>query len=320
MVAVVEALSGGNVYILLILTAVLALVLGMGLPTTANYLVVASLLAGVLQELGSAAGLELPLIAIHLFVFYFGLMADSTPPVCLAAFAASAISKADPLKTGVQSFLYDIRTAVLPFVFIFNTELLLIGVESWFHGIMIFVVSLLAIFCFSSVTQGWLLVKVRIHEALLLLVAMFALFRPDFFMDRVHPPYESVSLESFASGEFVGDPGQKIRLEVTRETPYGDRFRLYTLNTPEEGATFESYGVALAPFDEGRYEVVDVAFMGAAENAGATWGDLVTGVQVETYGQPPKEWFYLLGLFLIGVVLALQWPRMKRSQRETASA
>ena len=88
----------------------------MGLPTTANYLVVASLLAGVLVELGNAAGLVLPLIAVHLYVFYYGLLADSTPPVCLAAFAASAISRADPLKTGVQSFMYDIRTAILPLV------------------------------------------------------------------------------------------------------------------------------------------------------------------------------------------------------------
>ena len=126
MVGVVEALSGGNIYVLLGLTAILCVVLGMGLPTTANYLVVASLLAGVLVELGSAAGLALPLIAVHLYVFYFGLMADSTPPVCLAAFAASAISRADPLRTGVQSFLYDIRTSILPLVFIFNTELLLI--------------------------------------------------------------------------------------------------------------------------------------------------------------------------------------------------
>ena len=94
MIGVVEAISAGNVFILLGLTAVLCLVLGMGLPTTANYLVVASLMAGVVVELGNAAGLVLPLIAVHLFVFYFGLMADSTPPVCLAAYAAAAISEA----------------------------------------------------------------------------------------------------------------------------------------------------------------------------------------------------------------------------------
>lgn len=80
MVGLVEAIAGNNIYLLLGLTAVLCLVLGIGLPTTANYLVVASLMAGVLVELGSAAGLTLPIIAVHLFVFYFGLLADDTPP------------------------------------------------------------------------------------------------------------------------------------------------------------------------------------------------------------------------------------------------
>ncbi|MHA1549813.1 MAG: TRAP transporter permease, partial [Alphaproteobacteria bacterium] len=119
LVGVMETLAGGNVYVLLGLTAVLCILLGMGLPTTANYLVVASLMAGVLVELGNASGLMMPLIAVHLYVLFFGLLADSTPPVCLAAFAASAISHASPLQTGVQSFMYDIRTAILPVVFIF---------------------------------------------------------------------------------------------------------------------------------------------------------------------------------------------------------
>ena len=71
----------------------------------------------------------MPLIAVHLFVFYFGILADDTPPVGLAAFAAAAISGGDPIRTGVQGFMYDIRTALLPFLFIFNTELLLIDVR-----------------------------------------------------------------------------------------------------------------------------------------------------------------------------------------------
>lgn len=164
----VQGIAGGNIVILLLMTAVLALVLGMGLPTTANYIVVAGILAPVLVEVGTAAGYTMPLIAVHLFVFYYGLMADSTPPVCLAAFAASAISRADPLRTGVQSFTYDIRTAVLPMVFIFNTELLLIGVESWTMGLMVLVVSLLAILAFSSLTQGYFLTRIRWYEGIML--------------------------------------------------------------------------------------------------------------------------------------------------------
>ena len=207
MVGVVEALSGGNIYVLLGLTAVLCLVLGMGLPTTANYIVVASLLAGVVVELGTAAGLVLPLIAVHLYVFFFGLMADSTPPVCLAAFAASAISRADPLKTGVQSFMYDIRTSILPLVFIFNPELLMIGVTSVWHGAMVIGAALVAIFAFSSITQGWMLIRLRLHEGVVLAVVVLAMFRPDFVMNQFYPPFEPVDLAAFSPARSRSRPG-----------------------------------------------------------------------------------------------------------------
>ncbi len=139
----VEFVSGGNVIAMLILIALISLILGMGIPTTANYILVATLMAPVVVELGAQAGLAIPLIAVHLFVFYFGIMADITPPVGLAAFAAAAISKADPIATGFQGSLYSLRTAILPFVFIFNPEILLIDIGGWgtphlgdfrFHG------------------------------------------------------------------------------------------------------------------------------------------------------------------------------------------
>ena len=314
LVGVVEALSGGNVYILLVLTAVLCLILGMGLPTTANYLVVASLLAGVLVELGSAAGLVLPLIAVHLFVFYFGLLADSTPPVCLAAFAASAISRADPLRTGVQAFLYDIRTAVLPFIFIFNPQLLLIGVDSWLHGITIFVVSLIAILAFSSATQGWLLVRNRLYESLLLLVVSLALFRPGAFMDRIYPPFTPVGLDTFVAGELSIEPGRQVRLHVTRETRYGDRYKLFLLNAPEaEAATpDEPYGLTLEREPDGRYFVADMAFNSPAEQAGVDFGDYVTAFDVEQENLPNKEWVWPFAFALLGFVYFLQWLRWRR--------
>ena len=316
LVGVVEAISGGNVYVLLIMTAFLCLLLGMGLPTTANYLVVASLLAGVLVELGQAAGLTLPLIAVHLFVFYYGLMADSTPPVCLAAFAASAISRADPLKTGVQSFLYDIRTAILPFVFIFNPQLLLIGVTSWLHGISIFVVSLVAILCFSSATQGWLLTRVRFYETIMLLVVMLALFRPAVFMDRLYPPFEPVDTDRFIAGDVAVDAGRNVRFHVTRETRYGDRFKLFVIPAPEFDAAAAAsptglYGVGLEPEADGRYAVTDLEFNGLAENAGVDWGDYVTRVDVEQLNRPAKEWVWPFAFALLGFVLLLQWLRLR---------
>ncbi|HKJ94266.1 MAG TPA: TRAP transporter permease, partial [Gammaproteobacteria bacterium] len=112
--------ASANLSVILFFTAFISLILGMGLPTTANYIVVSTLMAPVIVHLGAAHGLIVPLIAVHMFVFYFGILADDTPPVGLAAYAAAAISGADPIRTGVQGFIYDIRTAILPFMFIFN--------------------------------------------------------------------------------------------------------------------------------------------------------------------------------------------------------
>ena len=311
MVGVVEALSGGNVYILLLLTAVLCIVLGMGLPTTANYLVVASLLAGVLVELGNASGIVLPLIAVHLFVFYFGLLADSTPPVCLAAFAASAISRADPLKTGVQSFFYDIRTAILPFVFIFNTELLLIGVTSIWHGIMIFCVSLLAILSFSSLTQQWMFTRLKWFESALLIIVIVGLFRPDFLLDRAYPAFASADIKRAVKGELAIDNGVTFRIHVVRETDYGDRFKLFLLKSSGTPGLY-SYGLELGKIKNGRYPVTYVAFNSVAEKAGIRpYEDYVTDIDVEQRGRPAKEWIYLLALMVLGLAVSSQLGRRR---------
>ena len=311
LVGVMEQLAGGNVYILLALTALLCVILGMGLPTTANYLVVASLLAGVLVQLGQASGLVLPLIAIHLYVFFFGLLADSTPPVCLAAYAASAISRADPLKTGVQAFMYDIRTAILPVVFIFNPQLLLIGVESIWHGILVFIVSLTAIFCFSSVTQNWMVTKNRIWESVALIIVMVALFRPSVFMDQLYPPFDQVDPAAVTSGEVTFEPGQVVRFHITRETPYGDRLKLFAFETPEPSPlqTQGPFGLTLEEDDQGRWIVDKFAFNQPAEQAGVTFDDIVTAIDVERPGQPAKELVFPFAYLLLGLVIWAQWSR-----------
>ncbi|MCH8951772.1 MAG: TRAP transporter permease, partial [Proteobacteria bacterium] len=139
----VEFLSGGSLMIMLLLVAVMSLLLGMGLPTTANYIVVSSLMAPVIVIVGAQSGLVVPLVAAHMFVFYFGILADDTPPVGLAAFAAAAISGGDPIKTGIQGFMYDIRTALLPFMFVFNTDLLLVDVGP-LQAVMVFAVAVVA--------------------------------------------------------------------------------------------------------------------------------------------------------------------------------
>ena len=185
----IEIISLGNVVLMLILTAVTSLVLGMGLPTTANYIVMATLTAPVIVTLGGQAGLVIPVLAAHLFVFYFGILADDTPPVGLAAFAASAIAGSEPIKTGIQGFTYDLRTAVLPFVFIFNLELLLIAgvgpdgqiiwLTSMFSVIWVIVNGLVAMMAFAATMQGFFADRCGWPERALLAVICIAAFRPD---------------------------------------------------------------------------------------------------------------------------------------------
>ena len=182
---VVLVISGGNLIAILLLTAVACLLLGMGLPTTANYIVMATLTAPIIVTLGADAGLVVPLIAAHLFVFFFGILADDTPPVGLAAFAASAIAKSSPIKTGIQGFTYDIRTAILPFMFIFNTEILLIGVKSVWHAVWIFITGVAAMFAFANATQNWVIVKNRWYEGVLLIGVALIILRPDVVISKL---------------------------------------------------------------------------------------------------------------------------------------
>ncbi|MBL6990800.1 MAG: TRAP transporter permease [Bacteriovoracaceae bacterium] len=182
---IIDILAMNNVVLLLIITAIVSLILGMGLPTTANYIVMASLTAPAIVALSSNVGLTVPLIAAHLFCFYFGILADDTPPVGLAAYAAAAISKEDPIKTGIQGFIYDMRTAILPFMFIFNTDLLLINITSWWHIALIFSTGVIAMFAFASITQGYFLVKNRFYETVLLILCVLMLFRPDLFSNYI---------------------------------------------------------------------------------------------------------------------------------------
>ncbi len=175
---IVELIAGDNLYLMLALTALACLVMGMGLPTTATYIVMASLIAVVIVDLGPGVGLTVPLVAAHLFVFYFGILADDTPPVGLAAYAASAIARSDPIPTGLQSFGYDVRTAILPFMFIFNTRLLLIGVESIWTAAWVLLSGVAAMFAFAGATQGYLARRNRWYETLLLLAAAGVALQP----------------------------------------------------------------------------------------------------------------------------------------------
>jgi TRAP transporter 4TM/12TM fusion protein len=202
-ITLIDTISMGNVVLMLIFTAITSLILGMGMPTTANYIIMATLTAPVIVQLGADAGLVFPLVAAHLFVFYFGILADDTPPVGLAAYAGAAIARSDPIKTGVQGFAYDLRTAILPFIFLFNTDLLMISgvtstgdiiwLDDYLHIAWIFFSGVIAMFAFASAIQGWLVKSCSWIERLALLAICATTFRPGAFAPYL--PFDRLGMQ-----------------------------------------------------------------------------------------------------------------------------
>jgi TRAP transporter 4TM/12TM fusion protein len=310
----VELVSGGNVIVMLLLTAFISLVLGMGVPTTANYILIATLIAPVVVELGAEGGLIIPLIAVHLFVFYFGIMADITPPVGLAAYAAAAISGADPIKTGIQGSVYSLRTAILPFLFIYNPQLLLIGLGNWFEALLVIAGATVAMLLFAAATMNFFLVRSRLWETAALLLVTFTLFRPGFWMDFVYPPYVDAPparvfelaaklrsddrLALVIEGQDLS--GQDVRRVVTLRLDPGDsgeaRLAKAGLTLRGTGATVQVTGVRLGS---------------AAKKAGVEIGWRVTAVK-ERAPRPSGFLFYIPALMLLGIVIISQSARRRK--------
>ncbi|WP_101339891.1 TRAP transporter permease [Cereibacter azotoformans] len=322
----VEMLSGGHLFIMLLLVGLFSLVLGMGLPTTANYIVVSSLMASVVVTLGAQEGLIVPLIAAHLFVFYFGIMADVTPPVGLASFAAAAVSGGDPIKTGFTAFFYSMRTAALPFLFIYNPTLILYGVDlgTW-AGLLqaagIFVVATIAMLLFAAATQGYFLAPSRLWESAALLLVAFTLFVPGFWLDRIMPRFEERPPTELAQAFDAAEPGETVRFVVSGpDFTTGRPTRLTVVHTiaeeaPETGRA-EAAGLFLLP-EEGRL-FMDEPMFGTDYQQRLQGFDFYGAERVEVTtlqspaDRPPKQLFYIPALLLLGLVVALQRRRQTK--------
>ena len=317
----VEVLSGGSLMLMLVLVAIMSLLLGMGLPTTANYIVVSSLMAPVIVTVGAQQGLIVPLIAVHMFVFYFGILADDTPPVGLAAFAAAAISGGDPIKTGVQGFMYDIRTALLPFMFIFNTELLLIDVTP-LKAVFVFIVAVLAMMLFAAATQGYFFARSRKWESAILMIVALTLFRPGFWLDQVSPKYEErPGAEIVQIAESLPEDG-RIRFKV-RGTDFDDYEKISQLTVEKP----------LGPGGSGLERLRALGLMVDTSTGKAILDEPLPGTTLQSdfqmfdfYGDEPvevvyvavprermaKEIFYIPALLLLAFVIMMQRRRQTK--------
>jgi TRAP transporter 4TM/12TM fusion protein len=325
MTAFVELISMDNVLLMLIFTAIVCLILGLGMPTTANYILMATLMAPVVVELGAQNGLIIPLIAVHMFVFYYGIMADITPPVGLATFAAAAISGEDPIKTGIQGTLYAMRTAVLPFMFVFNPLLLLIDVHGWGELLLVVVGATIASLTFAAATLGWFRIRCSIIEICVLLVVTFMLFRPDWFMNHAFEKYESRSAAEIN--------------QIAADLPDGGRFVavLHGMNIEGKELT-KTVAVTLSALPEGdtstgaaagrkrlndagvmttalgnQVQIGAIKFGSRASRAGWEQGWDVVDVKVPNPNRPSEFWIYIPAFLLLAAVWALQGRRQQKT-------
>jgi hypothetical protein len=280
----------------------------MGLPTTANYVVVASLMSMVLIDVGNASGYIFPLIAVHLFVFYFGLMADVTPPVGLASYAAAGISGGDPLKTGVQAFWYSLRTGILPIVFLFNHELLLIGVENIWHALLVIITSLIGILIFTSATQRWFFNKLRWYEIIIFLFISISFLSPEYVLNKFYPKFEYKDLNQIHLTDFKKN--KDIHIKITRFSEYGERYKLFVINknTFEQNFNLEKYGLSLIKEDN-KVIVDNLKWNGLAKKSGFEMDDLITELKIENLDRPSKNFVYPIASIIFAIFGYLNFRR-----------
>lgn len=313
MSSIIDTLSAGNPFLMLLITALMCIVLGMGLPTTANYIVVASIMAQPLVSLAAQNGLEIPLIAVHLFVFYFGLISGTTPPVAVDAFAAAAVARSSPLATCVQSFKYSLRTAILPFVFVFNPAILLIGLHGVAHGVLVVAVALVAILAFSAGTQGYFVTRSRRWESALLIVVALSLLRPGFWLDRLVPQFAVIEPARIVETVAAAESGASLRLVAEGESFSGAQSRriavlpLGAAGASGEDRLWQAAGLAVM-IDGAEVWVDNLNFNAPAQRAGLDFDWRITELQVEN-DRFAKEWLYIPFLLLLGGIMAVQRRR-----------
>tara|TARA_B100002019_G_C21110008_1_gene517930 strand:+ start:32 stop:751 length:720 start_codon:yes stop_codon:yes gene_type:complete len=230
-------------------------------------------------------------------------MADVTPPVGLASYAAAAISRADPIKTGIQAFWYSLRTGILPIVFIFNNELLLIGIENWFHAIVVMTTSLIAILVFTSATQGWFINKLKWFEIIVFLIISLALFRPGLIMDQFYPEFTKIKLNANIINELKFNNDQKVQIKVTRQTAYGPRYKMFEINKNEMDNKYSITDLGINLINKENKMIIDtLKWNGLAKKKGFETDDIIDEFKIENKNRPDKDFVYPFALLLLGFI------------------
>ncbi|MEO9780419.1 MAG: TRAP transporter permease [Sedimentitalea sp.] len=317
MTEIIQTLSGGSFFLMMLLTAGMCVALGMGLPTTANYIVVAAIMANPFVTLAAEHGIEVPPIAVHLFVFYFGLLSGTTPPVAIDAFAGAAVARSEPMRTSLIAFVYGLRTAILPFIFVLNPALLLIGVESAWHLGLVVGSSIVAMVIFAAGTQGYFFARSRLWESVVLVVVAILLLRPAAILDAVQPPFEREPVHVLLKLA-DGLEGQiDVRLIAEGENLSGATISKTVVLTlrgdggqSAEDVLFDSAGLGVEPEGDALL-VTDLSFDGQAQKGGLDYDWKILALERSVDRMNPN-WLLLPLLAIMAMIIALQRRRAAR--------
>jgi hypothetical protein len=227
-------------------------------------------------------------------------MADVTPPVGLASYAAAAISGGDPLRTGLQAIWYSLRTGILPIVFLFNHELLLIGVDSIWQALLVIVTSLIGILVFTSATQQWFINKLRWYEIVAFLLISLSFLAPDYVLGKLYPKFNEQKLSAVSIQTLSFDPSKEVHIKITRVTEYGERYKLFVIDKEkfENKFNLEAYGVTL--YEQNDQLTVDkLDWKGEAKKSGIQMGDIISNLKIESPERPNKAIVYPFALIFL---------------------
>jgi len=315
--AIVEVIAGDSLILSLIFTAIVTIIIGMGLPTAANYIVVQAVMAPVVVTVAANNGFIVPLIAVHLFVFYFGLLSGVTPPVAVDAFAGAAVARADPIKTCIQAFSYEIRTMVLPFMFIFNPLILLIGVDSIWSALFTITIGVIAMLAFAAGTMGYFITHSKIYESGGLILVAVTLLVPTLWLDRVVPPfYEIDRFKTFEVAQSLPS-GALLRLEAKGDNFSGDPVeRTVALLLGPQGPSGEDrlrdqLGLELLMVGE-KLLIDNIRTNSQAKQGGLDFDWEIVSVQMPS-ARLAKQWLYVPALLLLVLIAVVQRKRKVRA-------
>ena len=204
------------------------------------------------------------------------------------------------------------RTGILPIVFLFNHELLLIGVDSIWQALVVIVTSLIGILVFTAATQQWFINKLRWYEIIAFLVISLSFLAPDYVLSKFYPKFNEQKLSAKTIQNLSFDPSKEVHIKVTRLTEYGERYKLFVIDKGkfENKFNLEEYGITLA--DQEDQLIVDkLNWKGEAKKSGIQMGDIISNFKIENPDRPNKSIVYPFALILLFIFGYSNYRRKK---------